>query len=88
MPQTVDFLTPPPEIDPRTVVVLGVSDTNEILFSAFSNGVRSARDVTRVAFDQSVMVVGGRHLRLEGLATIQDSGRPGVLIVRSDFTAF
>lgn len=87
MPFAVDYLTPPPEIDPRSVVVLGISTTDEILFSAIAAGARSARDVTAVAFDQSVMVVGGRQLRLEGLATIQDSGQPGMLIVRNGFTS-
>lgn len=87
MTHAVHCLNPPPEIDPRSVAILGISTTNEVLFSALAVGSRSARDVTAVAFDQSVMLVGGRRLRLEGLATIQDSGHPGVLIVRSGFTA-
>ena len=85
VPHTVDYLTPPPEIDPRSVVVLGISTTHEILFSAQSTIARSALDVSSVAFDQGVIVVDGRRLRLEGLATIQNSDEPGRLIVRIRF---
>lgn len=87
MTHAVHSLNPPPEIDPRSVAILGISTAAEVLFSALAVGARLARAVTAVAFDQAVMVVVGRRLLLEGLASIQDFGHSGMLIVRSGFTA-
>ncbi|WP_028601223.1 hypothetical protein [Ottowia thiooxydans] len=80
------YINPPPEIVPETVKVLGISTTDEILFSAHASEARSAEEITTVAFDQSVLSVDGKQLRLEGLATIQNSRSAGMLIVRSKFT--
>ncbi|MBH1963376.1 MAG: hypothetical protein I8H77_03515 [Comamonadaceae bacterium] len=80
------YLNPPPEIVPHTLLVLGMSTSDEILFSVHAVDARSADEITTVAFDQSVLSVDGKQLRLEGLATIQDSLDVGMLIVRSKFT--
>lgn len=81
------YLTPPPEVEPNTLAVLGISTSGEILFSVRASDARSALEVTTVAFDQSLLRVDGALLRLEGLATIQNSMHSGTLIVRSKFTA-
>ena len=85
MKGAVSCLRPPPEIVPEAFNVFGVSTSDEILFSVHSADERSAEQVTSVAFDQTVLNVDGQWLRLEGLATIQDTAQAGVLVVRSKF---
>lgn len=80
------WLNPPLEIDPHTLQILGVSTSDEILFSVQAVDRRVASALTPIAFDQSVLCAYGRRMRLEGLATIQDSMQTGILIVRSKFT--
>jgi len=76
-----------PGIIAHTLKVLGsVFPSGEIRFSVRAFDARSAAEVTKVAFDQSVFCVDGRRLCLEGLATIQDTMQAGTLVVRSKFT--
>jgi hypothetical protein len=82
----VTWLNPPSEIDPHTLQILGISTSDEILFSVQAVDKRVASALTRIAFDHSVLCAYGRRMRLEGAATIQDSMQTGILIVRSKFT--
>lgn len=86
MNPSVIYLNPPPEIVAHTLEVLGISTSDETLLSVRASAARSAAEVTKVAFDQSVLCVDGRRLHLEGLATIQNAMQAGTLVVRSKFT--
>lgn len=79
------FTFPPTNFSPESLEVMGISDSRLVLFSIAAVHDVGAAYVSRMAFDQTEMCVGGTHIRLEGAATIQDALEAGRLIVRSGF---